>query len=295
MSLGGDVIRNENFSWNLFGTYSVNRIEIQNLGLEKSHFGSAGEFVGYYGRPIQVSNTNTVPMNVYLEGQAPGLLFGYETEGIITADDILNGTPTINGTPAQEGFYKIADKNGDGNISNDDKVIIGDPTPDFIYSFGTNMDYKRWSFSANFYGVVGNDIYNANYLTENYSAENRWNNVRVDYELNRYSSTNPTGTLPDINLQKSTLNEVGVLDVAVSDGSYLRLQNISLGYTFPINRAGIKTVKLFGSMSNVFTITNYNGVEPEISSLRFTPGVAGVDIATPPNQSSVTLGGALTF
>ncbi|WP_152286836.1 SusC/RagA family TonB-linked outer membrane protein [Flavicella marina] len=295
VAINGDVLRTEDFTWNLFGTYSINKIEIQNLGLEKAHFGSAGEFVGYYGRPIQVSNTNTVPMNLYLEGEAPGLLFGFETDGVVTADDIAAGTPTIFGNPAEEGFYKIADKNGDGNITNEDKVIIGDPNPDFIYSFGTNINFKRWSLSANFYGVVGNDIYNANYLTENYSAENRWNNTRLDYELNRYSSSNTSGTLPDVNLQKATLDQAGVLDVAVSDGSYLRLQNLNVGYTFPMNRSGITSIKVFGSMSNVFTITNYNGVEPEISSLRFTPGVAGVDIATPPNQRSVTIGGALTF
>ena len=296
LALSGDIISTEIFNWNAYGSYSYNKVSIEKLGLEKSQFGSAGEFVGYYGRPIQVSNTNTVPTNVYLEGEAPGLFFGFETDGIITAADIASGYPTINGIPAQEGFYKLIDKNNDGNITNEDKIIIGDPNPDFIVSFGTGLEYRNWSLSASFYGVMGNDIYNANYLTENYSAENRYNNVRESYYQNAYSPENPTGTLPAINLQKSTLNEVGVLDVAVSDGSFLRLQNISLGYAIPINpKSKISGFKLFASMSNVFTWTNYNGVEPEISSLRFTPGVAGVDIATPPNQKTVTIGGSINF
>ena len=289
VSINGDVLRTEDFVWNLYGTYSINSIEIQNLGLVESEFGSAGTFVGYYGRPVQVANTNTVPINVYLEGKAPGLLFGYETDGIVTADDVTNGHPQV------EGFYKIIDKNGDGQITPEDKVIIGDPNPDAIYSFGTNFSYKNWSFSASFYGVEGNDLYNANYLTENYSGENRWNNVRKDYLENYYSKTNPNGTLPDINLQKDDLSDAGVLDVAVADGSYLRLQNISLGYDFTLKNSSIKSVKVFGSMSNVFTITKYTGYDPEISSLRFTPGVAGVDIATPPTQSTITIGGSLTF
>ena len=296
LAINGNLIETEDFVWSLFGTYSLNEVRIGTLGLEEGQFGSAGKFVGYYGRPIQVSNTNTVPTNVYLEGQAPGLLFGFATDGIISATDIANGYPTINGDPAQEGFYKIIDKNGDGDINNEDKVIIGNPNPDFIVSFGTNLNYKNWSFSANFYGVFGNDIYNANYLTEVYSAENRYNNVRSSYLNNYYSSTNLNGTLPALNLQKATLNEVGVLDVAVQDGSYLRLQNISLGYTIPLNsNSKISDFKIFTSMSNVFTWTNYNGVEPEISSLRFTPGVLGVDIASPPNQRTFTIGASVNF
>lgn len=296
LAINGDVIKSEDFNWNLYGTYSLNKIRIGSLGLEEGKFGSAGRFVGYYGRPIQVSNTNTVPTNVYLEGQAPGLLYGFATNGIISKYDVANGYPTLNGDAPQEGFYKIIDKDGDGDITNEDKVIIGNPNPDFIVSFGTNLNYKNWSFSASFYGVFGNDIYNANYLTENYSAENRYNNVRATYLTNYYSATNPNGTLPALNLQKSTLNETAVLDVAVQDGSYLRLQNISLGYSVPLNKdAKITGFKVFASMGNVFTWTNYNGVDPEISSLRFTPGVSGVDIATPPNQRTFTVGGSINF
>lgn len=297
LAINGNVFESEDFVWNLFGTYSINKIRITNLGLEEAQFGSAGKFVGYFGRPIQVSNTNTVPTNVYLEGQAPGLLFGFETDGILNANDITNGTPTINGDPAQEGFYKIVDKNGDGNITNEDKVIIGNPNPDFIVSFGTNINYKNWSLSADFYGVFGNDIYNANYLTEVYSAENRYNNVRASYLTNYYHPvTNPIGTLPAQNLQKATLNEVGVLDTAIQDGSYLRLQSISLGYTVPLNsESQFSDLKFFASAGNLFTWTNYNGVDPEISSLRFTPGVLGVDIASPPNQKTFTIGASINF
>ena len=122
---------------------------------------------------------------------------------------------------------------------------------------------------------------------ENYSAENRYNNVRESYFQDIYSASNPTGTFPAVNLQSATLGEVGVLDVAVSDASYLRLQNVNLGYSIPLGPASrITAFKLFASMNNVFTWTNYNGVDPEISSLRFTPGVAGLDIGTPPNQKT---------
>ena len=297
LAINGNIFENEDFLWNLFGTYSINKIRITNLGLEEAQFASAGRFVGYYGRPIQVSNTNTVPTNVYLEGQAPGLLFGFQTDGILNANDIANGAPTINGDPAQEGFYKIIDKNGDGDITNEDKVIIGNPNPDFIVSFGTNVNYKNWSLSADFYGVFGNDIYNANYLTEVYSAENRYNNVRASYLTNYYNPvTNPTGTLPALNLQKATLNEIGVLDNAIQDGSYLRLQSVSLGYTVPLNKESkLSELKFFASGGNLFTWTNYNGVNPEISSLRFTPGVLGVDIASPPNQKTFTIGASINF
>ncbi|QOD61962.1 SusC/RagA family TonB-linked outer membrane protein [Polaribacter haliotis] len=123
-SVNGDIVKNENFNWNLYGTYSFNTVKIENLGLEEGQFGSEGSFVGYFGRPIQVTSTNTVPTNVYLEGQAPGLLFGFATDGILTAADIAAGSPTINGDAAQEGFYKIIDKNNDGNITNEDKVIM---------------------------------------------------------------------------------------------------------------------------------------------------------------------------
>jgi len=296
LALNGSLVETEDFNWDLYATYSLNDVVIENLGLEKSEFGAAGEFSGYFGRPIQLSGTNTVPTNVYLEGQAPGLFFGFETNGIINANDIANNSPTIFGTPAQEGFYKIVDKNNDGNINDEDKTLIGNPNPDFLVSFGTNFNYKNWSFSASFYGVYGNDIYNANYLSENYSAENRYNNVRTSYIENAYSATNQTGTLPAVNLENATLNGVGVLDVAVSDGSYLRLQNINLGYSVPLKSTSvISQFKVFLSMNNVYTWTNYSGIEPEISSLRFTAGVVGVDIATPPNQRTFSLGGSINF
>ena len=296
LAVNGNVVEQEGFVWNLFGTYSRNIVRIKELGLEASEFGSAGNFVGYFGRPIQVSNTNTVPTNVYLEGQAPGLLYGFRTDGIITAADITNGYPTINGDATQEGFYKLIDENNDGDINSEDKVIIGNPNPDYIIAFGTNITIKNWSLSANFYGVFGNDIYNANYLTEVYSAENRYNNVRASYLNNYYSLSNPEGSLPALNLQKATLNEVGVLDTAVQDGSYLRLQNVSLGYTVPLKpKSKISKLSFFASMANVFTWTDYNGVDPEIASLRFTPGVAGVDIATPPVQRTVTIGASINF
>ncbi len=158
VAINGDVFKTKDFTWNLFGTYSVNRIEIQDIGLEESEFGSAGSFKGYYGRNMQLSSTNTTQTNVYLEGEAPGLLFGYQTDGIVTADEVTNDNGLI------EGLYKIVDNNGNGTIDADDRTIIGDPNPDFIYSFGTNASYKNWNFNANFYGVVGNDIYNANYI-----------------------------------------------------------------------------------------------------------------------------------
>ncbi|WP_397447576.1 SusC/RagA family TonB-linked outer membrane protein [Polaribacter sp. R77954] len=297
LAINGNVFESENFTWNLYGTYTKNKVEILNLGLEEAQFGAAGSFVGYFGRPIQVSSTNTVPTNVYLNGQAPGLLYGFESDGIITADDIANGYPTINGDTAVEGFYKLIDKNNDGDINNEDKTIIGNPNPDFIVSFGTNVNYKNWSLSADFYGVYGNDIYNANYLTEVYSAENRYNNTRSSYLNNYYNPlTNPTGNLPALNLQKATLDEVGVIDTAVQDGSYLRLQSISLGYTVPLSeKSKIASLKFFASAGNLFTWTNYNGFNPEISSLRFTPGVAGVDIASPPNQKTLTFGASINF
>ena len=296
VALNGNVIEKEEFVWNLFGTYSKNIVKIEQLGLEPAEFGAAGNFIGYFGRPVQVSNTNTVPTNVYLEGQAPGLLYGFRTDGIITAADIANGYPTINGDAPVEGFYKLIDENNDGDINNEDKVIIGDPNPGFIVAFGTNITYKNWSLGANFYGVFGNDIYNANYLTEVYSGENRYNNVRASYLDNYYSLSNPEGTLPALNLQKATLDEVGVLDTAVQDGSYLRLQNISLGYSVPLKPTSkISKLNFFAAMANVVTWTDYNGVDPEIASLRFTPGVLGVDIATPPVQRTITLGASINF
>ena len=297
LALNGNVFETENFTWNLYGTYTKNKVEILNLGLEEAQFGAAGRFIGYFGRPIQVSSTNTVPTNVYLEGEAPGLIYGFESDGIITSDDINKGYPTINGDAPVEGFYKLIDKNGDGDINNEDKVIIGNPNPDFIVSFGTNVNYKNWSLSADFYGVYGNDIYNANYLTEVYSAENRYNNVRTSYLNNYYDpTTNPTGNLPALNLQNATLNEVGIVDTAVQDGSYLRLQSVSLGYTVPLSKISkITGLKFFASAGNLFTWTNYNGFNPEISSLRFTPGVSGVDIASPPNQKTFTFGASINF
>ncbi|MGY5354945.1 SusC/RagA family TonB-linked outer membrane protein [Wenyingzhuangia sp. IMCC45467] len=295
-SLAGDAIKTEHTTFNLFGNINFNKTKILSLGLLESQFDSYGTYEGYYGRPIQITGTNTVSTNIYLVDHQPGLIYGLQTEGILTAADITAGAPTINGSPAVEGFYKVKDLNGDGNISSEDRTVIGNPNPDFVYSFGTNFSYKNWSARVNFYGVYGNDIYNANSPSELFSGDLAYENVRKTYVNNMYSASNPTGIYPAVNIQRSYINGIGVLDAHVEDGSYLRLQNISIAYDLPTEKLkGITGVNVFVSAGNIYTWTKYTGNNPDLSSLRFTPGVAGVDIATPPTQKTFTMGVGITF
>jgi TonB-linked SusC/RagA family outer membrane protein len=228
---------------------------------------------------------------------------------VITGTDV-NGNPiTINtySTTAKPGFFKFEDTNGDGSITPDDMVAIGDPNPDFTYGFGANFEYKGIDLSMFFQGSYGNDIFNL--LKVNlYSANNGGLNWSTDlinaYIPATYSADKTTVLTPPRNENtgiQSMDAELSASEFYVEDGSYLRLKNIQLGYTLPgslTKKAKLEKLRVYVGAKNLLTFTNYTGFDPEVGENTAAGNSIlerGLDRGTYPQSKMFLVGLNLTF
>ncbi len=292
IAINADIVNNDDFKWNVYGNISFNKNEVGDIGFDPSQFGTQ-TYSAYLGRQISSGNFFKTEANIFIEGEAPGLFYGYATNGIISNATQLANAPSFNGTPAQLGDVALIDQNGDGVVNNNDLTIIGDPNPDFNYGFGTSLEYKGFSLSALFNGIYGNDIANGNLLREAY-ADNGSTNVRPEAYFNSWSTENPNGTYPRVGYDLA--DDTGFTDRIVEDGSFLRLANVTLGYNIPMNdKSLIKNAYVSVSGQNLLLFTDYSGFDPEVNSFSFDPGRVGIDWNSFPNQRSFSLALNLTF
>ena len=195
-------------------------------------------------------------------GQPISSYFGYQFDGIYqNAAEVSSHLFTAaNGT--QPGDIKFKDLNNDGQINADDRTFIGSSIPKVTYGFNFNADYKNFDFSFLLQGVAGVDRYNDSKQILNYDS--RPFNSTTDV-LNSWTGEGTSNTTPRV-----TFNDNGgsrVSSVFVEDASYLRLKNIEIGYTFTKSIPGVNSLRLYVSGQNLFTITDYTGLDPESTSL----------------------------
>lgn len=206
-------------------------------------------------------------VTVFEKGFTPGYFYGYKTAGLFqTAADVA-AAPTQPG--AQPGDIRFVDTNKDGVINADDQVQIGNPFPKFTLGWNLNMAYKNFDLSVLTYGSFGNDIYRAYERNDNYN--NKFRSV-----LGRWTgpgSTNDART-PRYSFQDPNSN-IRVSDRYVEDGSFVKIRNIQLGYTFTKStlKNVFKSVRIYAQAKNAFTFTKYSGYDPEISGGVFSSGV----------------------
>ncbi len=292
ISINADIIDNKDFKWNVYGNIAFNRNEVGDIGFEPSQFGTQ-TYSAYLGRQISGGNFFKTEANIFIEGQEPGLFYGYATNGIVSNASQLANAPSFNGTPAQLGDVYLVDQNGDGVIDNNDLTIIGNPNPDFNFGFGTSIEYKNFSLTALFTGVFGNDIANGNLLREAY-ADNGATNVRPEAYFNAWSPENPNGTYPRVGYDLA--DETGFTDRLIEDGSFIRLANVAIGYNIPCkDNSLIDGAYISLSGQNLLLFTDYSGFDPEVDSFSFDPGRVGLDWNSFPNQRSYSLSLNLTF
>ncbi|GAA4903080.1 TonB-dependent receptor [Mucilaginibacter defluvii] len=254
-------------------------------------------------------------------GQGIGEFYGYQALGIFQTQaeiDALDANAPdghYQGTSAQAtvpGDRKFKDVNGDGEITADDRVSLGSPLPKFFGGFNLDLNYKAFDFNAFFYGSYGNKIFNyAARSLESFQASPfvGVQNVSVNYYENRWTPTNPSNRYARVNYNDDISANNVPSSVYVENGSYLRLRNVTLGYTFPgelAKRLRVSKVRLALSAQNIFTITKYTGLDPEIGQPVGTdtnnpnnqiqgPTVAGLDAGTYPLSRYYTLGINVTF
>ena len=298
ISLDGIIIDTRNFSWTAGANISFNQNTIRDIGVPESQWGNifGAAFLGK-----DVGNDATyfkMPANIFLEGKPFGLFYGFKTDGIVQQADVDAGTlPTYRGKDLKPGDIKFVDTNGDGNVNDEDKEIIGDPNPKFTFGFNTTFTYKNWNLNANFNGVYGNQVANGNLMQENdvnpSNPAQNINNVRAAAFYNAWTPENTNTNYPRL---RSTTNTGDFTDRIVEDGSYLRLSSITLGYTFDFkNLKWIDSLNVNLTARNPYIWTRYSGWDPDVNSYTNDSSRVGVDWGSYPSARAYVLGIVLNF
>lgn len=314
MTLNTVNIDKGGFQWRSSFTFSLNRNKVIRLDTESASI----------DKTFQIgSDVLTVTRTV--EGKPVGQLYGYKVIGRFDkAEDFYykDATGAVKPVAIPEGSsisesgtwigdYIFADINGDGVINNQDCTFIGDPQPDFTYGIGNTFSWKGFDLSIFFNGSYGNDILN---LTGRELSDVRVNsnllkecagyakvgvidpNLPADDFRNLYV-TNPSSRLPRLSASTTNANN-RISDRYVEDGSYIRLQNISLSYTLPrslVSKLKLQNVKVYMNLQNVYTWTNYSGYDPEVGSMYGDALMTGVDYGRYPSPRIYTFGLNISF
>jgi len=268
IALDGQIFHND--KWQVDGgiTYSMNRNKVLDLGDETAsdlNTDTNGMQYEFYGA-MSGSVFQDSYYSILAIGQPVGVFYGYKVDGIIQE------TPSNATNMTQAGEFNYVGLTEDGSLDSDSKSIIGDPNPDFIASLNLSIKHKSgFDLSMQWYTVFGNDIISRTKLN------------RTDLQKYRWTSDNPSTTRPSLRSDRYYY----LSDWFVEDGSYLRLQNITLGYTLPripVVQAG----RIYVSGNNLLTFTNSTQYDPEI-------GEEGLGDASYPRIAICTIGVQLTF
>ena len=257
-------------------------------------------------------------------GGAVGEMYGYQHAGRYEVSDFTGydaakkkwilkegvaDVSSIVGTP-RPGTMKLKDTNGDGKIDANDRTIIGNANPKATGGFGINARAYGFDLSANFNFSIGNDIYNANKIEFSTTGKYQYRNMLSDMESGkRWTNLNADGTICNDPETLAALNanttefspftdRMVFSDWAVEDGSFLRLNTLTLGYTLPnelVKRVGISNLRFYTTAYNVFCITSYSGYDPEVSTMRRTNLTPGVDYSAYPKSRQFVVGLNLNF
>ncbi len=271
-------ISDAHFAIKANATYTKNTLK--NLGNESGFLDYDG-VQGFTGGSL-ARGSNGMPFPYF---------YGYKTNGVFQNYNEVNSYVNADGgliqPSARPGDTRFVDVNGDGQITSDDRTMIGKGTPDWNFGLNFNADWRGFDFNMFFQGVAGADIFDATYRTDvtagNYPT----------YMLNRWTGEGTSNKYPILRAGDNTNWQVS--DLYIVDGSYLRLKNISLGYTLPRNltrQISIERLRFFVMAENLVTWTKYWGFDPEISSGGKS---LGIDKGVYPQARIWTVGLNLTF
>lgn len=312
VSLNWTAIDRPNYGLIVSGNIGFNRNEILSLGLMDT-----------FTADSNWASTEIGADYIIAEGGAVGKMYGYKSDGRyevsdfegyigdvwVLKDGVVDSSPIVG--PIRPGTMKLKNVAGDaGVVDADDRTVIGDANP--LHTGGITLNGRIYGFdiSAAFNWSYGNDIYNANKIeytsTSKYHSRNmitmmesgeRWTNLLDDGTISndpdQLAAMNANTTLWSPYMSRFVFS-----DWAVEDGSFLRLNTLTLGYTVPkelVNRIGVSNLRFYASAYNVFVWTNYSGFDPEVSTRRKTALTPGVDYSAYPKSRSFVAGLNLTF
>ncbi|MFB2121279.1 SusC/RagA family TonB-linked outer membrane protein [Parapedobacter sp. 2B3] len=312
LQLGADIVRNKNFSWTADFNISANRNTIKSMGGQERFLQNSG----------YLSNT---PDDFLVEvGRPVGVMYGYVNDGFYTVSDFdydaVNNVYTLKdgvvnnagvlGYDPQPGVAKFKDLNSDGLVDLDnDRTVIGVAQPKFFGGLNQQFSYRNFDLSIFLNFQYGNDILNYNKLefTNGYTpyanllatVNDRWRTINDAGEV----VTDPaelTALNANAKFWRPITSGAAFMSQswAVEDGSFVRINNVTLGYTLPQNtsrKIGMKTLRLYVTGNNLGTITRYSGFDPEADNRRNTTLTPGVDFSGYPRASMYVFGINVTF
>ena len=301
-------IESKNFTWNTNLTFSLNRNEVLALNDDTQKL---------YGKVDWWSEFQSA--TVTMVGQPIGVFYGYVAERLFTSkEDILNSAvqvndPTVNveagerprnlynqNTGVYVGDIKFKDLNKDGVIDDADQQVIGDPNPDFTFGFTNTFRYKGFDLGITLTGAYGFDILNyARFRTEGMTSiwDNQANKVTERAQVGKdgngeaylinTSTMVPRPSTNDFNRNNRMSTRF------IEDGSYLRIQNISIGYNLPaslVRKISLQSLRVYVNAQNLYTFTSYSGYDPEIGAYNQSSMLQNIDRGRYPTPRSITFG-----
>jgi len=295
IAINSNNISNSKFSWNTSFNIAFNKNKILKLA---------------EGEESLVSNTNgvfaNIPKYIARVGQPIAQFYGVISDGLYQLSDfnlMSNGTYVLkpempangsNRTAIQPGAIKLKDLNNDGNITIQDFTVIGDPNPDFIGGLTNDFSYKGFDLGIFLQFSYGNQVINANRIT---FEGDQGNLVQANTNMfatyaDRWSLENQSGKFPVFGASIEKLSSR-----VIEDGSFLRLKTVSFGYNIPVRvlqTLKIKSLRIYTSAQNLYTWTNYSGVDPDVS-VRNSALTPGYDFSAYPRARTITFGINATF
>jgi len=277
-TLSADLIRTPDFVWTLGGNINYNDNEVTAL---------------VNGEDIETTGFN---QSIIREGEPLGSFFGWRVQDIFDNQEQINSlneaspTGTYQTAGTSPGDFMYEDVNGDGVITEDDQVVLGDALYDFMGGINNTFTYKGISLTAFFQFVQGNEIYN--FTQRDHGFQHTITNSFTDV-LGRWTPENTGADRPRIAWGDPNQNR-RISSFFVEDGSYIRLRQLRLSYNLPqqlLSRIFLSKVNIFLQGNDLFTITDYSGVDPEVNTFGGNVSTAqGVDNKTYPGASTYSVG-----
>lgn len=268
-SVQGKLINQKALTWTASANIAHNKNRITNLG----------EYNGLTEGDNQEQ--------ILRVGESVGSFYGYRFLGVVQSGEDVSALPQIGGRVPQPGDAKFEDISGangvpDGRVSAEyDRVVLGSVQPKFTYGFSSSLTFGRFDAYVQLQGSQGNKVYNK--LRRFLERPNDSYNMSSAL-LNAWTIENPSNAIPHLNSTRTTELDSRYIE----DGSFLKLRNVTLGYTIPLNIASTQTnIRVFASARNLLTITGYKGYDPEVSS--------GIDLGVYPSARSFMGGVSITF
>lgn len=309
------IVNKKNWGISLNANIGFNKNEIKDLGIMQD-----------FGQDTSWASSEIGQDFWIAKGGSVGEMLGYRSAGRYEVSDFVgydaasetwilkegvDDCTAVVGT-LRPGMMKLKDLSGDGVVTGgyEDREIIGDANPVATGGFGINARAYGFDLSANFNFSIGNDVYNANKIEYTMTGKYQYRNMTTEMaDGNRWTNLNPDGTICNDPEQLAAMNANTTMwspmtqrmvfsDWAVEDGSFLRLNTLTLGYTLPeslMNKVHIKNLRFYVTAYNVFCLTGYSGFDPEVSTALQTNLTPGVDYSAYPKSRQFVIGVNLNF